>query len=59
MRVGKASDVAQLLRVNIDTVYTMAQKGELPQLRRIGPELRFDLDEVEKWLRDEAAEEAR
>jgi predicted DNA-binding transcriptional regulator AlpA len=37
----------------------MAQKGELPQLRRIGPELRFDLDEVEKWLRDEAAEEAR
>lgn len=57
MRVGKASEVAALLRVHVDQVYAMAQAGELPQLRRVGPELRFDLDEIEAWLRGEVETE--
>jgi excisionase family DNA binding protein len=55
MRVGTARDVADLLRVSVDKVYELAQKGPddggLPSLRSIGPRLRFDLDEVEQWMR--------
>jgi excisionase family DNA binding protein len=51
MRVGNAKDAAKLLRVHVNRVYEMAQAGELPQLRRVGPELRFDMDELEAWLR--------
>jgi excisionase family DNA binding protein len=53
VRVGKASEVAKLIDVHIDKVYEMAQKGEIPSLRRVGPELRFDLDEIERWMREE------
>ena len=51
MTVGTAKDVAALLKVSVDKVYELAQQGELPTLRRIGPRLRFDLDEVERWMR--------
>lgn len=40
-----------MLAVHINTVYRMAQTGELPTLHRIGPRLRFDLDAIEAWLR--------
>jgi excisionase family DNA binding protein len=57
MRVGTAQDVAELLHVSIDKVYELAQQGPddggLPSLRRIGPRLRFDLDDVEQWMRSE------
>ena len=54
MRVGTAKQVAELLQVRVETVYSMAQSGELPTLRRIGPRLRFDLDAVEAWMREPA-----
>lgn len=55
MRVGTARDVADLLKIRVETVYQLAQTGELPTLRRIGPRLRFDLDAIEAWLRQEAS----
>lgn len=55
LRVGTAQDVAELLHVSVDQVYRLAQTGELPTLRRIGPRLRFDLDAVEAWMRQEAS----
>lgn len=54
MTIGTAKDVAAMLKVRVETVYQMAQAGELPTLRRIGPRLRFDLDEVERWMRETA-----
>lgn len=54
MRIGTAADVAALLQVRVETVYAMAQRGELPELRRIGPRLRFDLDAIEQWMREGA-----
>lgn len=51
MRIGTAQDVAALLQVRVETVYAMAQRGDLPVLRRIGPRLRFDLDAVEDFMR--------
>lgn len=56
MRVGKARDAAELLGVHINRVYEMAQRDEIPQLRRVGPELRFDMDALEAWLRGDAEE---
>ena len=56
MRVGKAKDAAELLGVHINRVYEMAQRDEIPQLRRVGPELRFDMDALEAWLRGDAEE---
>lgn len=51
IRIGKAGDVARILGVHVNKVYEMAQADEIPQLRRIGPELRFDMDEIAKWMR--------
>jgi len=56
MRVGKAKDAAELLGVHVNRVYEMAQTGEIPSLRRVGPELRFDMDALEAWLRGETEE---
>jgi excisionase family DNA binding protein len=52
VRVGTVKDVMALLLCSDDTVYELAANGEIPTLRRIGSQLRFDLDEVESWLRD-------
>jgi excisionase family DNA binding protein len=51
VRVGTPQDVADLLRVHVNTVYRYAQEGKLPTLRKIGPRLRFDLDAVEAWMK--------
>jgi excisionase family DNA binding protein len=53
MRVGKVRDVTALLLCSDDTVYELAANGELPTLRRVGSQLRFDLDQVEAWLRED------
>jgi excisionase family DNA binding protein len=52
MRVGTAKDVSALLLVSVDRVYELAAAGDLPTLRKIGPQWRFDLDQVERWFRD-------
>jgi len=53
MRVGRARDAAELLLITVDEVYKKAQRDELPQLRRVGGQLRFDMDVLEAWMRGE------
>lgn len=55
MRVGRVQDVMELLLCSDDTVYRLVAEGQIPTLRRVGGQLRFDLDAVEKWLRGDAA----
>jgi excisionase family DNA binding protein len=45
-RLATPKDVAAALDVHINTVYAMAQRGEIPIALHIGPRLRFDLDDV-------------
>jgi excisionase family DNA binding protein len=56
MRVGTAKDAATLLRVSDDQVYRLVARGEIPTLRRIGGQLRFDMDRLEQWLQETEAE---
>ena len=42
-------EVAQLLKVAQKTVYTMAQKGELPAFKVRG-QWRFKRDDMETWI---------
>jgi excisionase family DNA binding protein len=44
-------DVAAALGVHINTVYSMAQRGDIPVAFRIGPRIRFDLDAVLEALK--------
>ena len=48
-----AAYVAHRLGVTKETVYDMAQRGQIPVAFRLGPRLRFDIDEVEAALRGE------
>lgn len=43
--IGTASDVAALLRVDLDTVYREARLGRLPCIR-VGRQWRFNLPEI-------------
>lgn len=52
LRAGTVADVAAMLAVSESTIYRMVQRGEIPTLRRIGPLVRFDLNEVERWARE-------
>lgn len=46
-------DVAGYLKVSTSWVYKRAESGELPHLR-IGGHLRFDPDQVRRWVRSQA-----
>ncbi len=46
-----AAEVAKLLRVSRDTVYTLASRGELPG-RRVGRTWRFPKDAIESYIRE-------
>lgn len=48
-----ASEVAELLRLNVETVYSLAQKGELPGAK-IGGQWRFLSSDVTRWFRSRA-----
>lgn len=45
-----ASEVAELLRLNVETVYILAQKGELPGAK-VGGQWRFLSSDVTRWFR--------
>jgi excisionase family DNA binding protein len=45
-------DVAEQLGIHINTVYSMAQRGDIPVAFHVGPRLRFDMDAVMQALRD-------
>lgn len=47
-------EVAQLLKVAQKTVYTMAQKGELPAFKVRG-QWRFKRDDMEIWIEQQKA----
>ncbi len=47
-------EVARLLRVSRDTVYTLASRGELPG-RRVGRTWRFPKDTIESYIREHGA----
>jgi excisionase family DNA binding protein len=57
MRIGTVHDVAALLQMSQKYVYEHAGRpGGIPTLRRLGPKLRFDLDEVERWMQQDHPE---
>jgi len=45
-------ELAALLRVKVETVYDLAQRGEIPVAFRVGGRLRFDQEAVVAALRD-------
>jgi excisionase family DNA binding protein len=45
-------DVAELLRVARRTVINMARDGRVPHVR-IGRFVRFDPNEIDRWIRDQ------
>jgi len=47
-------EVAQLLKVAEKTVYTMAQKGELPAFKVRG-QWRFKRDDINAWIEQQKA----
>jgi excisionase family DNA binding protein len=48
--------IADVLDVSVDTVYALAQRGEIPVAFRVGPELRFSVEEVVAALKRATAE---
>ncbi|HZP45003.1 MAG TPA: helix-turn-helix domain-containing protein [Candidatus Binataceae bacterium] len=49
-----ANELANYLRVNRSTVYRLLKRGELPGFR-IGSEWRFQIEEVNRWLKSRGA----
>jgi excisionase family DNA binding protein len=47
-------EVAVLLKVAEKTVYTMAQKGQLPAFKVRG-QWRFKQDDIDRWIDDQKA----
>jgi len=47
-------EVAVLLKVAEKTVYTMAQRGQLPAFK-VGGQWRFKLSDLEQWIEDQKA----
>ena len=46
----QADEVATILRVSRKAVYTMAERGEIPGVTKLGRRLRFRRDALEAWL---------
>ena len=47
-------EVAQLLKVAEKTVYSMAQKGQLPAFK-VGGQWRFKHADLDQWIEDQKA----
>ncbi|MBY3108071.1 helix-turn-helix domain-containing protein [Rhizobium leguminosarum bv. viciae] len=47
-------EVAQLLKVAERTVYTMAQKGQLPAFK-VGGQWRFQRIDIDQWIEQQKA----
>jgi excisionase family DNA binding protein len=47
-------EVAQLLKVAEKTVYTMAQKGQLPAFK-VGGQWRFKRGDLDQWIEQQKA----
>ena len=51
MTVVKPKELADMLGVSLNTVYAMAQRGEIPVAFHVGPRIRFDQDAVLEALK--------
>ena len=54
-RIMTATEVAEYLKVNLDTIYGLAGKGQIPFFR-IGIHLRFHRDAIDKWMTDRTSQ---
>ncbi len=50
-----AEDAAALLRTSRKAIYTMADRGQIPGVTRIGKRLLFYRDDVIRWLDESRA----
>ena len=54
-RLLTAEDIAVMLGLKVQTVYTMARRGELEKVKLSRKCLRFRADDVERFIRRKAA----
>ena len=54
-RLLKADDIALMLGLKVQTVYTMARRGELEKVKLSRKCLRFRADDVERFIERKAA----
>jgi excisionase family DNA binding protein len=53
-RLLTAEDIALMLKVKVQTVYTIARRGELEKVRLSRKCLRFKADDVERFIERKA-----
>jgi excisionase family DNA binding protein len=53
MELLTVNELAELLKISRNKVVLMARRGEIPAIS-VGGKLRFDADEIEKWLKANA-----
>jgi excisionase family DNA binding protein len=52
MKIGTATDVAVLLKLNKQRVYELTRRGLLPGAFQIGErQIRYDLDALNGWIK--------
>ncbi|MDH3600357.1 MAG: helix-turn-helix domain-containing protein [Candidatus Tectomicrobia bacterium] len=51
-----AAEVAQHLRLHVETVYRLIQKASLPAVK-VGGQWRFRVSEIDQWLRVQTEDE--
>jgi excisionase family DNA binding protein len=54
-RIMTATEVAEYLKLNRETIYVLTGKGQIPFFR-IGIHLRFYRDVIDKWMTDRTSE---
>src|SRR5713226_7065348 len=54
-RIMTATEVAEYLKVNLNTIHVLAGKGQIPFFR-ICIRYRFHRDAIEKWMTDRTSE---
>ena len=52
VRLLDVNAVAQLLSCSTRNVYRLADSGQMPRPRKLGALVRWDREELEKWLSD-------
>ena len=55
LRLLTAEDIAVMLGLKVQTVYTMARRGELEKVKLSRKCLRFRADEIERFIERKAA----
>ena len=56
MKPGTAKDVAAMTGMSLNQVYRLVQEDRIPVLRRVDARVRFDLDDVERWMKTPAGQ---